>query len=310
MAEKVIELGQGLELWKAGVEELREQDVNARSMSKEMFDRLQSTVGRDERLEALPFTALTEAGIEIVSGHHRVRAARAAEMTEIYVLVDVTGLTPDQIKAKQLAHNAIEGQDDPELVKRIFEAIGDVDARLEAFIDPVALDISIPKVQIDDIDMGLRFETVIIMFVPWERQYFEETVGIVEREIRGTKAEAAWLAEHEQFETWQRLALRIIDEYDIRTMSTVLAKIAELARMQLGEPPLEQDWVPLRELVGTAYIPKEAAEVIRQTLAYMEEAGDITKKNRWQGLEYLAAEFLASAPPREPVEAGATLDAP
>jgi hypothetical protein len=299
MAEKVLELGQGLELWKVGVEEAREQDVNARAQPKEMFDRLASTIGKDQRLEQLPFMAMVGDHLEIVSGHHRVRAARVAELPEFWALVDVTGLDRDKITAKQLAHNAIEGEDDPELLKRLFESIKDIDARLEAFIDPVTLDIDIPKVQIDDIDMGLKFETVIVMFVPWERQYFEETIAVVEKEIRGTKAEAAWLAEHESFEVWQRLALRIINEYDIRTMSTVLAKIAELARMQLGEEPLDQEWVPFRELIGTAYIPKGAAEVLRHAIAIMEEAGDVTKKNRWQALEYLAADYVAQSPPSQ-----------
>src|SRR6266699_1322539 len=46
-----------------------------------------------------------------ISGHHRTRAATAAGLSELFVLVDVTGLSRSQIAAKQLAHNAIEGQD-------------------------------------------------------------------------------------------------------------------------------------------------------------------------------------------------------
>lgn len=300
MAEKVLELGQGLELWKAQVEELREQDVNAQSMTKEAFDRLQTTIGRDSRLESLPFCALIDDHLEIVSGHHRVRAARSAGISDIFILVDVTGLTPDQVKAKQLAHNAITGDSDPELIRRIYEAIGDVDARMESFIDPISFDLDMPKVQIDDIDMGLHFETVIIMFVPWERQYFEDAARVIEREISGTKAKTVYMSELERFEAWQSLNLRLINEYDIRTMSTVMAKMAELALLQLGEAPPEPDvaqWVSLRDLIGTAMIPQAAAEVIRSALDTMTERGDIQKKNRWQGLEYMAAEYLASDTP-------------
>ena len=107
--ERILELGNGLELWKVHPSALREQDVNARSMPKAMFERLSQTIGRDKRLESLPLCARTEKGLEIISGHHRTRAATAAGLSELFTLVDVTGLTRSQIAAKQLAHNAIEG---------------------------------------------------------------------------------------------------------------------------------------------------------------------------------------------------------
>ncbi len=118
-AAAAVELGGGLELRFVHVDVLLEQDVNARTMTPDMFQRLQETVGRDQRLESLPFCAETAKGVEIVSGHHRVRAARAAQVSTIPVIVDVTGLTPSQIKAKQLAHNAIAGYDDPDALARL-----------------------------------------------------------------------------------------------------------------------------------------------------------------------------------------------
>src|SRR3954454_4963806 len=131
MPTKLLDLGGGLELWTAAIDELIEQDVNARAMPKGMFERLAETVGRDKRLESLPLCATTPRGLEIVSGHHRTRAARQAGLDELHVIVDTTGLTPDQIKARQLAHNRIQGEDNEELFKRIYESIGDVEKRLE-----------------------------------------------------------------------------------------------------------------------------------------------------------------------------------
>ncbi len=102
MAERLLELGQGLEIWKVHVDELLEQDVNAQVMPKSMFDRLAKTIKQDARLESLPYCAKTDRGIEIVSGHHRVRGARAGGLTEIFVIMDVSGLDENAIKAKQL----------------------------------------------------------------------------------------------------------------------------------------------------------------------------------------------------------------
>ena len=46
-AQKILELGNGLDLWKVHPSTLREQDVNARSMPKAMFERLAQTLARD-----------------------------------------------------------------------------------------------------------------------------------------------------------------------------------------------------------------------------------------------------------------------
>ena len=73
MTEHIIDMGQGLALYKVGVDEVSEQDVNARAMSPQMFERLAATIERDGRLESLPLMALNAEGkIEIISGHHRL----------------------------------------------------------------------------------------------------------------------------------------------------------------------------------------------------------------------------------------------
>jgi hypothetical protein len=130
-----LDLGSGLVIRSLPVAALREQDKNARYMTKEMMERLTATVRRDQRLESLPFCAETKRGVEIVSGHHRVRAATAAGQTNVWCIVDTTGLTPDQIKAKQLAHNSIAGIDDEAVLAQIYGEIADSESRLEAFLD-------------------------------------------------------------------------------------------------------------------------------------------------------------------------------
>src|SRR5690606_30860385 len=111
--------------------------------------------------------------LEIVSGHHRTRAARSAGLTNLYALVDVTRLSPSKVKAKQLAHNSIQGIDDKELVARIYADIEDVDARLEAFIDPKDLELDLPdKVSLPDIDINIDFKSVLIMFMPAQAEAF------------------------------------------------------------------------------------------------------------------------------------------
>lgn len=101
--EKMLDIGNGLKIAKVNIEELREHDLNARSMNSAMFERLTANIKKDNRLESLPFVAETENGIEIVSGHHRVRACRSAGITEIFVILDDTGLDRNKMPGTRSA---------------------------------------------------------------------------------------------------------------------------------------------------------------------------------------------------------------
>lgn len=263
-----------MEIWPVHIDELREQDVNARSQPKAMFDRLAATIRRDKRLEALPLIAVTDLGLEIVSGHHRVRASRAAELTEIYALVDTSGLTSDQIKAKQLAHNAIQGSDDPQLLARIYQSIEDVEARLETFIDSSEVEMDLPKVKLDGLTLGMEYRTALITFLPYELEMFERALKAVEVHL-SADYKVTYLAELALLERWKQMLRRVGKEYDIRAIGTIVARIATIVLEALGEE-VEEDAVPRRDLFGMSAIPNSAAQVIRQAIDKALQAGDVT----------------------------------
>lgn len=293
-AEALLDLGQGLQIWKVHVDELHEQPINARGMPKAMMDRLTSTIGRDQRLESLPFVALTDGRLEIVSGHHRVRSARAGQLSEIFAIVDVSGLTPDQIRAKQLSHNAIQGEDNPQLIAKIYEAIGDVSARLETFIDPKSLEMDFEKVTIPNIDIHPDFRTALIVFLPYDFDRFERAVEKVIVQLSADH-DVAYLADIELLERWKAVLRKVGIEYEIRSTGTVLSRMADIVLEHLGENLPEGELTPLRDVVGTASIPAPAAKVISDALDRMVALDEVSAKARWQGLEYLAAEYLGSA---------------
>ena len=156
-----MELGEGLEIWKVLLADIHEQDVNARAMSQQAFLQLTETIKKTKRLESLPLCVLKDSRIEVVSGHHRTRAARKAQMKEIWILIDVTDMPRDFIVAKQLAHNSIQGEDNPDLLAKLFGEIGDSEARIEAFIetDMAILD---TDVRLSSREPDVVFETKIV----------------------------------------------------------------------------------------------------------------------------------------------------
>jgi len=198
--EKVFELEQGLAIYKAHLDSLREQDKNARVMSGDVFKKLVNNISKDKRLETMPFCVFKKnpVGNEelvIMSGHHRTRAAKAAGLEFIYVLVDERQLTNDQIAAKQIAHNSINGMDDKQKLAEIYEAITDLDAQIEAAVDPKMLAYSTGNLKIEDLRLSMDFEILNILFLPYQKEDFENVVKLILAE----SGENILVCEHKAF---------------------------------------------------------------------------------------------------------------
>lgn len=255
--QKMLELGNDLEIWKVNIEELKEQDVNARYMKAEMFERLTENIRNSERLESLPFCAATENGIEIISGHHRVRAARQAGIFEIFVIVDVSGLSRDKIKAKQLAHNSIGGYDNEELVKRIFDEIQDASAKLEAFVPDKIVE-QFKKISVGDINVDMDIQQIQLMFFKYERA----CIAKLEKYLKD--GDEVYAAEIDQFEDVKKMIKETGREYNIRAVGTILARLCEnvLARYEGAE----LDHKYLADVMKSTMLTKEQADKIEAAL--------------------------------------------
>ena len=98
--ETVADMGSGLVIAKVKLTDFREQDINARIMKTEMQKQLTDNIKKRGQLESLPFCALIDGKIEIISGHHRIRSAKdSGVLTELFVILDTTGLRRSQVAA-------------------------------------------------------------------------------------------------------------------------------------------------------------------------------------------------------------------
>ena len=75
--EVIADMGSGLLIVKGAIDFLREQDVNARIMRDQMQDQLTANIAKRGQLESLPYVALIKNELKIISGHHRIKSARA-----------------------------------------------------------------------------------------------------------------------------------------------------------------------------------------------------------------------------------------
>lgn len=284
--EKTLDIGNGLKIAKVNIEELREQDLNGRSMNAPMFERLAANIKKNNRLESLPFVAETDKGLEIVSGHHRVRACRTAGIAEIYVILDDTGLDRDSIMSKQLSHNSLQGEDNQQLVKEIYSMIEDAEKKLEAYID-ADIEELFDKVTTKDITFDVDIKTILVTFMSYEEDTFRRCADNL-----NTKYEELYVADIKNIEPFMQCIKRIGKEYDIRAMNTTFTKMAEIVLEYLGEEQEESERIAFKDIFKTAYIPVESVNIIQQAIKKAEKEGAITSKNRWQLIEYLCADYL------------------
>jgi len=225
--EKIIEL-QSSNIWITLIDiaELKEQDKNARVMSKEMFSQLQKNIqDKGGLLESLPYCAETEKGIEIVSGHHRVRASRAAGIQKIHIILDCNNLSKDEIVSKQLSHNAISGIDDEQLLLELYESIKDVDQRIATFIDADEIKSLIPtEVGIGELGIGLDFKTVNLLFLPHQLKEFNLVIDMIE------KGEGVIVSDLEHWDDFKVAVNRVRETENIKSVGMALSKMCKITK--------------------------------------------------------------------------------
>jgi hypothetical protein len=164
--EKLLDLPEGFEIWRISPLLLKEQDKNARVQSSQTFKALVRNVKKRGALESLPFCARDGETFWIISGHHRIRASISAGLASVIVLVDPKAKSRAEIIAKQVAHNAINGTDDPAVLLQLLDEIDDVDALLESAVSRQGLEKMSAPVRVPDVAVDYDWKTVTFAFLP------------------------------------------------------------------------------------------------------------------------------------------------
>ena len=260
-------------------------------MKNEMQDQLTANIAKRGQLESLPY--LTEDGnkVRIISGHHRIKSARQAGIKEIYAILDVSGLTRSQEAAKQLAHNAISGFDDQSTLKEIVKMISDVDDMLESYVGKDIL--AEPMAEFDKLispAVQFDFRTLVFAFLPHQLQNLELLV----KELEKAGPEIVGVAEYEQGKRFVETLSKYQQFQDVRNLGAAISSMIEAAneKMDIAGYDPAGEWTYLTKVFGSNSIPTEAAQVIQQALKKAEKEGVIGKKNRWQLIEFLCADYL------------------
>ncbi len=225
-------LGDGPKLALVDPKELKLLDKNARYMDKETFDQLVSNIRRDGALESVPLCHKEGDVLTVLSGNHRVMAAREAGLPQIVVLYIDKPLSKGVKIAKQISHNAIVGKDDPVILKDLWGELDDIALRMYAGLDSETLK-ELEKLEFTSIsESHMDFKAVTFAFLPEEAEALKEAIDNADLIFAGDEA---YLLSRKHFDEVFNMVADIKEKYNIVNNPTAIMKIMELARERLDE---------------------------------------------------------------------------
>ncbi|MEW1700698.1 ParB N-terminal domain-containing protein [Streptomyces sp. NPDC091278] len=278
--------------------ELTLLDLNARFLPHEQFRQLVENITQDGCLTSTPLVWHdAESGARIVlSGNHRTMAAIEAGLTRIGWL-EITDPLPRQRQiALQLSHNAISGQDDPAILKELYEELESVEWRQYTALDDQVLNL-LEKVDVESLaEANLDFATITIVFLPDELKRAE---AALDEAKKTATADARWGVALTQYDDVLNALETTRDAYKIGNSATAFGVILATFERHLAE--LTDGWydaeaqtasrkgtAPIETIFGVRKIPTAVAAAVRKSIEDLIRAGDVPEGEPWRALEVWA----------------------
>lgn len=266
--------------------ELKLLDKNARYMKNETFKILVDNIKNDGNLSSIPFCWQDKGVYTVLSGNHRVKAARNASLDYILIMYTDKDLDKQERIAIQLSHNSLAGQDDPVILKELWEEIEEIDYKYYAGLDDKILD-EIEPVSLDSLnEPNLDFRNITFLMLPEENERLKE---LFTEAIELISADETHLTRLKEFDRLLNAMGETKDSFNIKNSATALMVILDI--YEDNKKDLKEGWldseknetkhsnkVPLSSILGEDSIKAEDALIIEKAVKLMISRGDIDKK--------------------------------
>ncbi|WP_405961243.1 ParB N-terminal domain-containing protein [Streptomyces sp. NBC_00024] len=231
--QDTMQIGEDLYIKWVEVTTLREQDINAQVMQPRHFERLTGNIRKRGALESLPYCHQPggKGPVEVISGHHRSRAARSAGLPRIPVIVDTRTMRRSEVIAKQIAHNELHGNPDKDVLATLVSMIDNVDDLIATGLDESQL----PTVEPDDTKLAIPhgefdWRSVTLMFLPHQMEDFKDAITAI---ANGT--DLVGVASVEQFEEFASAVYAFGRCKEVRNFTTMIALLIDIARREVDQ---------------------------------------------------------------------------
>jgi len=212
-------------------------EKNAHFMPKKTFDQLVSNIKADKNLSTLPFCWRDPKGVYIVlSGNHRVMAAKEAGIKSILVLYTDEALSKSEQISIQLSHNALVGQDNPTLLLELWNEIDTLQLKMYSGLDDNLLKTLVPVNIIRLNEEPLRLEELKILFIPAEIARMEEIAKKI-----GPISRKRFVAMAQEFDPFFEALLKLKEAQGIVNTATAFMLIADIVEEWIAARPQEAE---------------------------------------------------------------------
>jgi hypothetical protein len=166
--------------------------------------------------------------LTVASGSHRVAAAMKAGLIEHDVIEIISPLTREQFVALQLSHNAIVGDDDPNVLRALYVELGFEWKEYSGLTDDAF--------NVEDLDMSVLrveqpfYEELHISFLPADAGVFGDWLD----KIGKSKPSARMVGAYADFSRFFEQFLAVKHATGIRNTAVALRLMAELAGKALA----------------------------------------------------------------------------
>lgn len=167
------------------------------------------------------------AGLTVISGNHRVAAAVKAGIVDGDVIEVTSPLTRQQFVALQLSHNAIAGQDDPNILRSLYDEL-DFSWKTYSGLTDDAFDLK--DLDISALNVHAPFyEELRISFLPGDSKVFTDWLATIDKSAEAQRL----VGEYEDFRLFFDTMLAVKKAKGIHNSAVALRAMAQLAGRML-----------------------------------------------------------------------------
>lgn len=267
---------------------------NARYMKPEEYQKLVANIKKDGQLTSVPFCYYNEKNeIEVLSGNHRVMASIDAGLNEIEIMICKNNLTKEQALAIQLSHNSICGQDDEELLRKLYGKLENLEFKEYSGLADDFLNYC-KEVEKDFKVPNLTYQALNLLFLPDEIEEIKQILVTISDLLNNNYI----LTNMKDYDEYLETSTVISKCLNIKNSSTTFLAIVRLAKenidmlKELAFNNKDIDNVPLSSILRRSDINKEDAIVIDKALNKMIDKGEIKNSEKEKGLTLLARLYL------------------
>jgi hypothetical protein len=220
-------ISSGVSHYKLGVEapqKLKLLEKNARFMKQEIFSVLVEGI-KGKGLSQLPLCWFDGEKYLVISGNHRVQAAVSAGAKYILFLFTDEEMSREAQVSIQLAHNNVTGEDDPVILRELWDEINSPDLKFLTGFDDDFFEKLKPVEFMTIKEPPLLTKEVVIFFIQEDMDKLEEAEALIKR---FEKKEQVMLAKYEDFEAFFLALVDLKAHEKIVNTATAIRKMAEI----------------------------------------------------------------------------------